>query len=193
MRNNNHFDKFDDTIHLLSGISEITFRNDYCEEEDGILITIDGKNYFMGVDPDDGWRSYGSLFEVTDKDIKQKFSFPAENVQIIPFKKEGYDIDTCECVDKMGIVIRNIQDGSIIVEIGTDYSDGYYPCAIFRYYPENLQYNKDIAELAKLKEELTKEEMISIPMHLYHDLLHYFKGDEGYDDNEYYYQSLKNI
>ena len=39
-------------------------------------------------------------------------------------------------------VYEQIETGKTILEIGTDYTDSYYPMAICHYYPENMAINQ---------------------------------------------------
>ena len=52
----------------LSGFCETTFYVGWDNDKpvDGFIVQINGVNYGTYVDPDDGYRSYGSFFE-TDK------------------------------------------------------------------------------------------------------------------------------
>lgn len=131
-----------DGKHMLSGVCEVTVSCGYDDEEtaDGILLTIDGKNYCAYSDPDDGYRSYGCFFE-TDKYV-QKNNFPPQPVIVEHWHKEEYDED-CQWYqyDAKGIDIKD-EDGNIIFTLGTDHSDAYYPVGFWHYYPENLPINK---------------------------------------------------
>lgn len=128
-------------MHKLSGVSHIKVEDEHWgNREDGILLTIDGENYIAVTDPDDGYRSYGAFYR-DDKNI-QKVTFPEQDVivdyhQVRTVNEDGYDVDYDE------LVIYNT-DGQSILRIGTDHSDCYYPCAIFRYNPENLPINKEL-------------------------------------------------
>ena len=129
-------------MHKLSGVSMIKVEDEYYESaEDGILLTIDGVNYIAVTDPDDGYRSYGYLYPASENMI-QKNTFPEQDVLVDNHierstDEEGYEQDYEETV------IYNV-DGGLILRVGTDYSDTYYPCAIFRYNPENLPINQKI-------------------------------------------------
>lgn len=128
-------------MHKLSGVSHIKVEDEYWgSTEDGILLTIDGKNYIAVTNPDDGYRSYGVFYR--DTEHIQKCTFP-EQIVLVDFHSEktytedGYDTDYSE------LLIYNSHN-ELILRVGTDYSDSYYPCAIFKYNPENLPINKEL-------------------------------------------------
>lgn len=130
-----------DGIHMLSGVCEETFTDEYFGwPSDGIIITIDGENYVVFSDHDDGYRSYGACHPTTKK---QKFSFPEQEVSCINQKVRQFDADMGIDDNRDWLEIRNLK-GELILCIGTDTSDSYYPMSIFRYYPENLPINDEI-------------------------------------------------
>lgn len=113
-------------LHKLSGFdNSIPDKKDL---EDGVCFIIDNKKYQLYTNPDDGWRSYMSdLFE---EDVKCANVFEPEYVFIV-YKRYS---------DFNGITIYNMF-GEIIAELGTNNMNGYYPCAINEFYPENLAIN----------------------------------------------------
>lgn len=134
-------DLLGDGTHLFSGVAEVNVQVGWPEDEeyaDGIVMTIDGHDWLVYADPDDGYRSYGCLMMC---DGKYKVpQFPAQLVHIKNYHEEGEDdggwpID----YDKMVMTGRN---GRLILEIGTDHSDQWYPHAIFYYNPANLPINE---------------------------------------------------
>lgn len=134
-------DLLGDGTHLFSGVADVNVQVGWPEDEeyaDGIVMTIDGHDWLVYADPDDGYRSYGCLMMC---DGKYKVpQFPAQLVHIKNYHEEGEDdggwpID----YDKMVMTGRN---GRLILEIGTDHSDQWYPHAIFYYNPENLPINE---------------------------------------------------
>lgn len=108
---------------------------------------IDGVTYGAFIDPDDGYRSYGSIQEV--KDHKCQYTFPPQpvNIQNVNINKEVYREDKFggwhEYISKDFLRMTDAVNGKEVLEIGTDYSEDYYPCAIFHYTPENLEINKN--------------------------------------------------
>lgn len=122
--------------HKFSGIDPYIHLGDYGDYE-GYYIVIDDTVYAFERDPDDGYRSYGNLYipeNISVNDIKNRF--PAQ--YIIITQRHLEDID----VDKQFYTIVNAETGKTILEIGTDYTDSYYPMAICHYYPENMAINQ---------------------------------------------------
>ncbi len=69
-----------DGKHLLSGVCEVTVKCGYDGEDtaEGLVLTIDGKNYVSYTDPEDGYRSYVCFHK--DNSYKQKNPFPPQEV-----------------------------------------------------------------------------------------------------------------
>ena len=131
-------------IHYLSGVCEVFGMVDMYQEINGILITIDGKDYIAYHDAYDGYRSYGVFCDCDDNtnfNFVQKNKFPNQMVYIKFFDEDYIDIDTYTNVVKKGIIILN-EDYEVILKVGTDYSEAYYPYSIFEYNPQNLPINK---------------------------------------------------
>ena len=127
--------------HILTGVCEISVPCGYDGENmaEGILLTIDGKNYLAYTDPDDGYRSYGCFFQTDEYDQKNPFPYQdviVENRQWDEEDEDGYYQKGDE------VVIYNAEDHSEIFRCGTDRRDDYYPCGYWHYYPQNLPINK---------------------------------------------------
>ena len=58
--------------------------------------------------------------------------FPSQPV-FISFSDNEYGVQV--------YTLRNANNGEVILKFGTDYSDSYYPMAIFDYNPENMPIN----------------------------------------------------
>lgn len=138
-----------DGKHFLSGVGHATIKCDniYRDDVDVDLFCIDGITYGAFIDPDDGYRSYGSIQEV--KDHKCQYTFPPQpvNIQNVNINEEVYREDKFggwhEYISKDFLRMTDAINGKEVLEIGTDYSEDYYPCAIFHYTPENLEINKN--------------------------------------------------
>ena len=138
-----------DGKHFLSGVGHATIKCDniYSDDVDVDLFCIDGITYGAFIDPDDGYRSYGSIQEV--KEHKCQYTFPPQpvNIQNVNINEEVYCEDNFgewyEYISKDFLRMTDAVNGKEVLEIGTDYSENYYPCAIFHYTPENLEINKN--------------------------------------------------
>jgi hypothetical protein len=120
---------------FLEGICDYVrkARDEYEYDQNGYLFRLNGRNYAIWENPDDGYRSYCEM-EETDQPCSN--TFPPQEVFV-----ELYD---CECnyERNQGIMIRNIDDASLILKLGTDNYDDYYPTAVMEWHPENLPINK---------------------------------------------------
>lgn len=119
----------------LSGVCDFTkkARNDWEYDADGYIFRLNDKNYAIWANPDDGYRSY---CEIEETDLPCKNTFPPQEVFVMLYDEdEGFNTN-------QGIKIYNIDDASLILKIGTDNYDDYYPCAVMEYHPENLPINK---------------------------------------------------
>lgn len=135
--------------HLFSGC-EMAIENIYDPLLDrGVdcnvcLFTFDGVTYEAIEDPDDGYRSYCSDVIISDKEPMYRFP----------------EIKVVCCMDEYGgdiLVVRDVLNGKTVLEIGTKYTDDFYPCCHFSYMPENMACNSG-KELIMYK--MTKSERV---------------------------------
>lgn len=134
----------DDGLYELSGVGYFTeiddWTGDYIET---IVLILNGVNYGISEDKNDGYRSYGRFNVLTSLPTNiQMTEFPPQRVKVYSTHLKEFDEDSYYGTEKSYITIYNSKDDSLIAEVGTDYSDSYYPCAIFRWYPQNLPINK---------------------------------------------------
>ena len=108
------------------------------EEVNSILVEVDGVIYEAYVNPDDGYRSWGAFYE-SKKTIRNHF--PPQELDYELFEIDEYEDE--ECLWKTKRTIHEFTyNGNVVLRIGTDHSDSYYPYAIFSWHPENLPINK---------------------------------------------------
>lgn len=119
--------------HQFSGV-------DYAEDgHDGainIIFCIDGVTYLAQEDLDDGYRSYMDELKVSEKPCKNTFE-PQEVICEHVNKSEswlGEDSDI--------LLIKNAKTGELILKIGTEDVNDYYPSCVMEYHPENMQCNE---------------------------------------------------
>lgn len=125
--------------HWLSAVeySQHQMRDEEEDWEDfgnDCLVCIDGINYLMIEDLNDGYRSNMLDPEITDREIKN--TFLAQEVFIRHRKDGSYSGEAADVIE-----IYSMQ-GDLILEVGTENIGDYYPGAIFGYYPENMDINK---------------------------------------------------
>ena len=123
--------------HKFSGIESYKRPGDYWGECIGSYIVIDDVVYAFEIDPDDGYRSYGKVYILKNISVNNiKNRFPAQDVIITLHQREHTD------GNKQFYAITDAITGKTILEIGTDYTDDFYPVAICHYYPENMAINQ---------------------------------------------------
>jgi len=123
--------------HMLSGVDELNerieqYRN--CYEDCQVLrFVLDGKTYKATEDPRDGYRSCLRDIAIVDEQVKN--NFPAVSVVCSVREK-----------DKFGEVrileMRDSANSELILEVGTENLDDYYPAFIANWYPEKMDVNK---------------------------------------------------
>lgn len=132
--------------HKFSGIEPFQYEDKY-SSHDGYYIIIDNVVYAFEIDHDDGYRSYGDIYipeKISVYDIKNRFF--AQDVVIMQHRIEHTD------GNKHFYRIINIVNGKTILEIGTDYTDYYYPMAICHYYPENMTINQPLTDVVNTRD-----------------------------------------
>ena len=120
---------------ILEGVCDYTRKARYEFEDDcnGYIFRLNGQNFAVCENPDDGYRSY---CEIEATDLPCKNTFPPQEVFVILYDEVG------DYTKNNGILIYNIDDASLILKIGTDAYDDYYPCAKMEFHPENMPINK---------------------------------------------------
>lgn len=122
--------------HELSGVDTTTEKvkqyGDYYEDCEVVRFVIDGKTYKATEDPDDGYRSYMKELEVTDEKVTNVF--PPQKV--IGKMKADSDWETNDTIQFIDAVT-----GKVVLEVGTDNTDDYYPYCVLHWSPENLAVN----------------------------------------------------
>ena len=131
---------------LKEGVHQLTSVFTYAyggweSDGNGVILILDGDIYYCYENPDDGYRSYSVIEKAKSLDeIKCNYrlpSFPPQDVYVkFKDKKDNLGDPSWECL------ITN-KNGELILKLGTDNYEDYYPMAIFEYHPENLPINKD--------------------------------------------------
>jgi len=119
--------------HILSGVDEINrqigraYSSELCQ---CINFVLDGITYTAIEDPDDGWRSMLDEIIKSDDTVKNKF----QGVEVI--------ITHIDTIEKKALLFYDTKNGKLVMEIGTEYYDSYYPSFIANWSPENLSINE---------------------------------------------------
>jgi len=98
-------------------------------DANGILFKLDGVSYLALEDEINGYRS-------CMKELQEVNFYPNNSFEPVPIfcnhKTKG------EYNGKANILEIYNKSGGIILRIGTDNIDNYYPCYLENYYPENI-------------------------------------------------------
>ena len=107
----------------------------YCGSENANVIrfTLDGVTYTAVEDPDDGYRS--SMDRIFAEDVVLQNTFAAVRVETRKKAADEYGDknDTLELVD--------VQTGKVVLEVGTDNVEDYYPYFVGTFSPQNMASN----------------------------------------------------
>jgi len=118
--------------HKLSGVDMLDEKGEYGSAA-VINFVLDGKTHTAVEDPDDGYRSALDKVFVSDKKVVNMF----KPVKVLGVRKTGHD-DTIQFLDS--------KNGKLILEVGTDNNDDYYPSFVGNWTPENMAVNEDKAK-----------------------------------------------
>lgn len=124
--------------HKLSGVdmsNESVKREwgDDFEQCEIIRFRLDDVIYMAIEDPSDGYRSSMREIKVSDGEMKNVFA-PVKVLCRIRTKGEyGGTDDTLEIID--------MENGLVILEVGTDNCDDYYPMWVGAWHPERMAVN----------------------------------------------------
>lgn len=113
---------------MLSAVDYVTIA-----EAQGIAFTLDGVTYIAEEDPDDGYRSVMSEIRIYTASVRNRFNPVRVVCTHVTVKKEQYCSSDCDI-----LTITDAASGRVIMEVGTDNTDDYYPCFVSSFRPENM-------------------------------------------------------
>lgn len=122
-------------LHTLTGVSTETkalphyYLDDEMYDASVISFILDGHTYTAVEDANDGYRSSMESLIVNKFDCSN--TFDPINVFGV-YKTEGRNYNSCDILSLYGM------DGKLILEVGTDNSDDYYPSFVSNFNPENI-------------------------------------------------------
>ena len=124
--------------HVLSGVDFCTTKvemwGEHFEDCEVVNFVLDGVTYTAIEDPNDGYRSCMEEIKVSDTPIIN--NFPGQRVVATMRPDEKYaNNDILDLID--------VVTGKVVLSIGTDNYDDYYPCWVAVFYPENMSINAD--------------------------------------------------
>lgn len=111
-------------LHVLSGAEF----SESLEDANRFSFILDGVVYSAVEDPEDGWRS--SMKELQVNQVVVNNVFAGQQV-FCTLRQE--DTNILDCYD--------IQTTLLVLSVGTDYSDSWYPSFIAEFTPENMACN----------------------------------------------------
>lgn len=124
------------------GKADLVRYNGEVDVVDIIHFQLGPTTYSMYEDPDDGYRSHLGKIEVDQHEIRNTF---APCVVVCTHKtREKTPYDDEKSVDILEI--RCAETGKLIIEVGTDNADDYYPSCVMSFNPENLIHNQGVKE-----------------------------------------------
>jgi hypothetical protein len=109
--------------HYLMGVDFENTNVGYNDAQQ-INFVLDGKTYSATEDPEDGYRSCMKMILECQTAVKNLF----------------YPVEVVGSMDEKGEIIefRSVKSGQIILRVGTDCSDNYYPWFVAQFTPENI-------------------------------------------------------
>jgi hypothetical protein len=118
--------------HILSGVDRQTIHPEY-EDAEQINFVLDGKTYTATQKREDGYRS--CMKDLILSDIPVINNFPDVEVMATMRSKGFYVNEILEFYD--------IQNGKLLLAIGTENTNDYYPMWVAKFHPENIHYNEE--------------------------------------------------
>lgn len=123
-------------LHELSGVDFSTeaikqWGNKY-EDCETVSFVLDDTVYTAIEDPDDGYRS--SMREIRVGDVKVKNVFAPVNVLARMQKMSNRYADSVLDI----LELLSLRTGKVILAVGTDNEDDYYPMWVASFHPENI-------------------------------------------------------
>jgi len=111
---------------------------DEWEDCSACRFRLDGKVYLAIEDPSDGYRSSLASLAQFEDEVPMENVFPA--VQVLarhrPAGRYGREADILELID--------IKTGAVVLEVGTDNTNDYYPSFVASFSPENMATNPPV-------------------------------------------------
>lgn len=101
-----------------------------------LIFTFNGVTYVAQEDPEDGYRSSMEEIKVSKRPPKNVF----EGTMVMIEKQMEEDANADRPSDIM--IFKSISTGKVILEIGTNYHDEWYPSFVACFTPENLDVNQ---------------------------------------------------
>jgi len=127
---------FKDTVELedLVGrhmLDAINYDLDNSEEANIFMFRLNGVVFIATEDPDDGWRScLGDIKASKDRKMTNIF----RPIEVIGVHEDNGYCDILKLID--------VANDKVVLEVGTENTDDYYPYFVGRFCPENMSINE---------------------------------------------------
>lgn len=118
--------------HLLSGVDRLSESLEHWGSYancDVINFVLDGVTYSVIEDPGDGYRSSMREIVVSERRVANNFP-PVEVVGVYRDRRSYYVSDILEVYDTLS--------GRLVIEVGTENTDDWYPYYVANFNPENI-------------------------------------------------------
>jgi hypothetical protein len=122
-------------LHTLTGITneskqiESSWDNEHSYDAQTLSFILDDTIYTALEDENDGYRSCMGELLINKFQCKNTF----EPIQVLGIYKEKSGYSTSDILQLYGM------DGKLILEVGTDNTDDYYPSFVSNFNPENIR------------------------------------------------------
>ena len=124
--------------HTLDAVDTSTEQiKDYCdrlESANCIRFRLDGKIYVALEDPDDGYRSAMEKLFVQDGEMRNVFP----PIKVLARRRPNGRYAECDILE-----LVDTANGQVVLAVGTDNSDDYYPWFVAEWKPQNMAQNKN--------------------------------------------------
>ena len=123
--------KLEDLVgpHYLSGVDfeKLSFQEtDYTDDATSVNFVLDGVTYTAVEDPQDGYRSCLRDLFVSNEKVKNMF----EPFQVVGIMDNQHDNEVLD--------FNSVENGKLVLSVGTSNADDYYPSFIAHFVPENI-------------------------------------------------------
>lgn len=130
--------EFQDLVgeHVFDGVDTVAQSvntwGDRYENCEVMNFRLDGKVYSATEDPSDGYRSCLDSFLETEERIKNVFP----GVRVLARVRTSGEYGPADILELVDLVT-----GKIVLEVGTENTDDYYPWFVAAFHPENMATN----------------------------------------------------
>lgn len=126
--------------HTLTGVDfDVIPRNEDAgmwDDANSMAFVLDGQVYVAVENPDDGYRSsLRHLIRVPDATVKNAFAPCTVNGVI----RVNGQWSVCDIIDFFDVTTEKV-----VLSVGTDNTDDYYPSCVMQFTPEHMNLNRDV-------------------------------------------------